>query len=204
MAIITEIVHDNFFIKNSLSPKSALADSLPIPGILALKVVLKTNFYFELLPTSSSNCCTLYPRYRMAWLGPLKSCTWEESLFDEVKNSRIQWRSGKQTSWEFKWLKTIFSSDGPLLKPWHEKRTKDSLFRWSVIKRFGSFDYRPSEKQFLITTCCVFRPAFGCYAHLKAGRNTFSAVFHLFLIFGRQIKFVYWRLSVDAWPSFHN
>ena len=25
--------------------------------------------------------------------------------------------------------------------------------------------------------CCVFRPAFGCWAHPKAGRNLFSAVF---------------------------
>ena len=31
--------------------------------------------------------------------------------------------------------------------------------------------------------CCVFRTAFGCCAHPKAGRNIFLAVFNLFFLF---------------------
>ena len=31
--------------------------------------------------------------------------------------------------------------------------------------------------------CCVFPPAFGCCAHLKAGRNSFFIIFNLFLDF---------------------
>ena len=31
--------------------------------------------------------------------------------------------------------------------------------------------------------CCVFRPAFGCCTHLKAGQNTFFGSFQLFCSF---------------------
>ena len=41
-------------------------------------------------------------------------------------------------------------------------------------------DNIPSS-QMAVSNCCVFRPAFGCCAHSKAGRNTFFSRFQLFL-----------------------
>ena len=44
-------------------------------------------------------------------------------------------------------------------------------------------------------TCCVFQPDFGCCAHLKAGRNIFSAVFQSFL------KKLTWKRQFRGTPS---
>ena len=46
-------------------------------------------------------------------------------------------------------------------------------------------------------SCCVFRPAFGCCAHPKAGQTTFFSRFQLFLFILITKKGLKWRNKVE-------
>ena len=59
-------------------------------------------------------------------------------------------------------------------------------------RNIGEFPYRRGETPIFnfddgdeafvqVYTCCVFLPAFGCCAHLKAGQNNFLGFFQPFL-----------------------
>ena len=41
----------------------------------------------------------------------------------------------------------------------------------------------------LLFGCCVFQPAFGCCAHLKAGQNTFFGSFQTFYLISNFLDF---------------
>ena len=67
-------------------------------------------------------------------------------------------------------------------------KRKDVYLLWQAGIKFLFFPNMKNHSPFLLyfspyCNCCVFRPAFGCCAHPKAGRNLFSAIFNLFCSF---------------------
>ena len=52
-----------------------------------------------------------------------------------------------------------------------------------------------SPKNLQLDNCCVFRPAFGCCAHLKAGCNTFFQPFSPFFVYFKPFPVISWLKS---------